>query len=510
VLHGLIGAAIEDLYADRLAEHYEKLANHFRAAEEWQKALDYHERAAEKATHAYANHSVAEHCRWGLAIADRLEAGVADAQRVRLEQMLAAACFCLSEYKRSGNAFARAADRSTDLEARAMNLGRAAYAYSWGHAYDRSEEMARRGRELSREHDLPAGEGIALFAEAWNSGMHGDVGTYESLAPEVLRLGERSGNEEVIAYARYAMAMHAEWTGNYVRAVELLPGVIEIGRRIQMPAFVVWGNWFLGKAYCCLGDYGRAHAQLEAGLELTDRIGDRAWRSRLLNTVGWYYAEIGSHERARQFNEQAVQIARELEDDEIIANAEINLGRNHLALGHLDVALGYLEPIWTGLERRDPWMRWRYSLHLIDALARIELARGDPQRALDLASDQLARAAPHQAPKIEARALELQAQALLALDRGEEAHKAATRGLETAEKIQHPSVRWHGLEVLAELARRRGDTSEAETRERQLHELLQSLARGIPESELRDGLLSMADHRRSRLSRDDSAGSWDI
>ena len=52
-LHGLIGLAIEELYADRLPEHYEMLAHHFSRAEDWERALDYLLKAAEKATQAF-------------------------------------------------------------------------------------------------------------------------------------------------------------------------------------------------------------------------------------------------------------------------------------------------------------------------------------------------------------------------------------------------------------------------------------------------------------------------
>ncbi|MDG2307910.1 MAG: AAA family ATPase [Candidatus Binatia bacterium] len=38
-LHRTIGAAIEELYADRLAEHFEVLAHHFARRAEWSKAL---------------------------------------------------------------------------------------------------------------------------------------------------------------------------------------------------------------------------------------------------------------------------------------------------------------------------------------------------------------------------------------------------------------------------------------------------------------------------------------
>ena len=52
-LHGLVGRAIEELYADRLPEHYEMLAHHFSRAEDWPRALDYLLKAAEKATRAF-------------------------------------------------------------------------------------------------------------------------------------------------------------------------------------------------------------------------------------------------------------------------------------------------------------------------------------------------------------------------------------------------------------------------------------------------------------------------
>ena len=52
-LHRLIGNAIEELYADRLGEHYEMLAMHYYEGEEWEKALDYLLKSARKASEAF-------------------------------------------------------------------------------------------------------------------------------------------------------------------------------------------------------------------------------------------------------------------------------------------------------------------------------------------------------------------------------------------------------------------------------------------------------------------------
>src|SRR4029453_5826445 len=54
-LHRAIALAIEELYADRLAEQYEVLGYHFSKAEDWARAVPYLLKAGEKATKAFAN-----------------------------------------------------------------------------------------------------------------------------------------------------------------------------------------------------------------------------------------------------------------------------------------------------------------------------------------------------------------------------------------------------------------------------------------------------------------------
>src|SRR4029079_9192892 len=39
-LHRIVGAAVEELYADRLSEQYETLAYHYEQGEDWPKAVD--------------------------------------------------------------------------------------------------------------------------------------------------------------------------------------------------------------------------------------------------------------------------------------------------------------------------------------------------------------------------------------------------------------------------------------------------------------------------------------
>ena len=54
-LHAAAGHAMERLYPDWLAEHYEALAHHFTHGAVWEKAFDYLTRSGDKARQAYAN-----------------------------------------------------------------------------------------------------------------------------------------------------------------------------------------------------------------------------------------------------------------------------------------------------------------------------------------------------------------------------------------------------------------------------------------------------------------------
>src|SRR6185436_363100 len=97
-LHRMIGTAIEELYDDRLTEHYETLAHHFARAEDWPRALAYHEHAARKALATYASDAVIFHCREALRIADRPGVDASPERRQSLEEMLGAASFYTSAF----------------------------------------------------------------------------------------------------------------------------------------------------------------------------------------------------------------------------------------------------------------------------------------------------------------------------------------------------------------------------------------------------------------------------
>src|SRR5262249_61637058 len=119
--HRTIGLAIEELYADRLAEHYETLALHFERGEDWERAFAYHRKAAAKSLALYANQAAIAHCRGALAVAAHLGDRVTAADRRELEEMLGAAHLSGTELRASGGAPPPAAEAGQDALPRTLD-----------------------------------------------------------------------------------------------------------------------------------------------------------------------------------------------------------------------------------------------------------------------------------------------------------------------------------------------------------------------------------------------------
>lgn len=481
-LHRTIGLAVEELYADRLGEHLETLALHFTRGEDWPRAFAYHRRAAEKALAAYANHGAIAHCREALAVANRLGDAVSVAERRGLEEMLGAALMWVSEFNASGDAFARAAALADDPTARTAALGLSGFSYTWGHSYELSERMLRDAAAIASTECVGAAAALLSAVEGFGLAvLRGDLPAFARLTAEAIEVAARSGDEVILGLAQFMRGEVLEWQGELAAALPFLEQALAVGNRTGHPFLRVIPTWIIGKTACGLGDYRRALVALRDSEALCAQIGNRAWQSRLLNTIGWCLAEVGAHAAAEPYNRRAAALAHEIGDPEILANSEINLARNRLAAGDAEGAQALLAPFTAALERPgDPWMRWRYALHLHDALGRVALCTQAPERSLAHADQQLAGARDHGLQRIEARALELRAAALMRLDRREAARLALREALTVAARIHYLPTQWRAHDGLAELARRDGDAAAAAAQAAQSRRLVDGLVRDLP------------------------------
>ena len=504
VLHGVVATAIEDLYRDRLTEHFEALAHHFTQAEMWQKALEYHGLAAEKANDAYANHTATDHWRQALEIADRLGGQVTDERRIAILEQLARVSFYINDFRGAGDALRRLDDLVTDPSERAIALSRAAWSYHWGHDYDLAQRALADARRVSGERGALEGTAMVGLMDGFIRATQGDLRVFKVGIDDALRAcGEGSPVREMAEFFDGEMA---EWCGDFQRAATIFESILTRPGALDDAMMRTHAEWFAGKAACCLGLYGDALSRLRDGVERAHRIGDRAMQSRLLNTLGWCYAEFGCHRLGVEFNARATEIGRELVTLELVAgapelygNAAINLALDRIAFGDLEPAAEALASVRSDLERStDPWMRWRYVLHLEHAQAELALAQGNAEAALRAAIRERNGARRHDAAKIEARAMETVARALLSMDRRDEAREAVDGALAIADRIEYPPVRWRSHALLAEIARRQADRKSVDRHVKQTRTLIERCARTLQDPALRVELTALGERLGAR------------
>jgi class 3 adenylate cyclase/tetratricopeptide (TPR) repeat protein len=500
-LHRIVGSAIEELYPDRLPEHFEALAHHFSQAEDWERAFHYHELAAEKSQNTYANHAAADHCREALAQADRIGDAISLERRARLAIRLASSTWALSEFKASADAFQLAARCTEDPGARALLHARAAFSHLWNHDYDQTIAEVKTASELAAEHGAPAAAAYALMVHDEHELVHGRETNTEQVLEDALRHASESGDLGVEVHLLQHLGQRAEWRSDFPRAIELTQRSVDLAARNRSPGDALFGLWFNAIANVAVGDYGRGFEVLTGGLALSDRIGDRAVKARMLNTMGWFHAEIGCHSHAIEYNRMGTELAAEIVKlglvagaPELYANGAINLAGNLLALGEPNAAGEQLASVHEQhATDPDPWMRWRWSLHLQDMSARLALFRGDADAALEQVAGEVTGAQERNVPKLEARALELQGRILLTMDRRDEAEASLREALAVTTRIQHPPVAWRSLSLLGEIARRRGDRDRARQSFAASRQWVQGKAQSIPRDALRSEFRGLAD-----------------
>ena len=76
--HARIGEAVEQVYADRVSEHFGVLAHHFTQAQRWHKSLEYLLAAAQQAERTFASREALALYDEALRAAERLSGGVGD------------------------------------------------------------------------------------------------------------------------------------------------------------------------------------------------------------------------------------------------------------------------------------------------------------------------------------------------------------------------------------------------------------------------------------------------
>ncbi|MBI3513955.1 MAG: tetratricopeptide repeat protein [Proteobacteria bacterium] len=393
-LHKQIATEIEGLYASRLDDHVELLAQHYVGAAEPAKAYQYLLKSGLKAKAAYANQDAARYFSDALEQAEKIQPPPGDLADVQV---------ALSEVQ----------ELQGDMEAAIQSLHKAAglIAVEVRKAdvlrnIGRIEEKrgsAKKAAEIYVDalkilanHPDAVETGMVYMNQSWVMNRMRQSDQAIETAMKAVKIFEAHGATEKIALAYNNIGVFYEHKGDFDKAFEFNKKSLDLftaqGDKRQM------GNLFLslGYLYNKKKDLDVALDYFEQSFQTMDRIGNRFGAGTALMSKGRCYVDLDKLDEAERSLAQALRIHRELDLKRKMVANELALGnvlmrKDDLAAArkHAESAYGLasqenygsdlaracrLEADLAQREGQDPTPKLREAITILEGIGRTEEA----------------------------------------------------------------------------------------------------------------------------------------
>jgi class 3 adenylate cyclase/tetratricopeptide (TPR) repeat protein len=349
-LHRAVGEAIEELYQDRLAEHYAELAHHFTQGEVWDKAVVYCRLAGDKAMAQSAYREAVGAFEQALMVLQHLpEDQDTLAQAIDLRFALRLALVALGEFGRIFDAL-REAERLAEALGDPRRLGWATvYMINYCHIrgdYDRALASSQRARAL-----ITASGDLALQVEThFHLGhVYHALGDYRQAIDVLQRnVAALTGalRREHLGLPGLAAVLSRTWlvrclteVGAFAEGRVLVDEAIQMAETADHPFSRVEAYSSRGRLSLRQGDSSTAVAMFERGLGVCQDAHIHLLMPFVASDLGAAYLLAGRIAEALPLLEQAVVQTTTTGRVSHLALFTVQLGLGYLRAGRLEDAL---------------------------------------------------------------------------------------------------------------------------------------------------------------------------
>src|SRR5712692_5877889 len=533
-LHRMIAETMEQLPPAALDAHVEDLANHFYQAKVWQKAVDYAQRAGEKALRLYSHRAAIDYFTWELEAADHLSLPPAPS----LYRARGQAYETLGEFEQAQHDYTQALDAARKMNNRAAEWQSAIdLGFLWaGRDYAQAETWFRQALILSQSLDDPAlharslnrignwhlnmeqphealryhQEALAIFQHlhdargiaetldllGMTSYLGGDLIGGTAYYQQAIALFDELGNREGLTSSLATLTMrastyHTDALIAVASLAEVLPDAhraVKVAREIGQRSAESYALLQLGLCLGSQGEYTHALAACQQSLHIAEEIEHRQWQTAAHAMLGGVYNGLLAHRQASDHFEQALVLAQETHSlfwtrvaTGYLTSVSILLHDYARAEALLDTALGPGTAIQTLAQR----MLWCAAVELA-------LAQGDPTRALEIIDRLMASASQGAEGQSSLRVLKLRGEALFMSQRQAEAEVAFKAAQEIARTQGVRPLQWRMCIALGNLYQAQGRNAEAEQAFATARTLIEELAATIADEPLYNNFLQQA------------------
>jgi predicted ATPase/KaiC/GvpD/RAD55 family RecA-like ATPase len=336
-LHGVVGCALEKVYAKTIDDHLGELGYHFLESGDKEKALDYFLKARDKAMKVYANNEVISYCQSALKLLEGKEERLQE--KAQVLEKLGDVKSIVGEYTDSLKYWHEALLLSLKLSEKenVARLHSKMAAILWQDTGATEKAMEHLDEAVRILEDMPESAELAraysLRAQAlWHGGDQ--AGTL-SWAEKALELSKKLSAFDVVAESYTNLALALKDTGKTEEAIECLEKALKIAldNGYFETAMRIYNNL---AATLTVEQNEKRQEYAEKGYELAKKVGCIRWISWIGSTLAYGYGYMGNMSKAFQLAEEAVALNRKTGSLTDLHYAISTLGAGYQVTGEWD------------------------------------------------------------------------------------------------------------------------------------------------------------------------------
>jgi class 3 adenylate cyclase/tetratricopeptide (TPR) repeat protein len=349
-IHARVAIAMEKLYADRLGDQAERLADHAERGAIWDKALEYLQRSGFRAFSLYANANAARFFERALTVLKKLPESPDNLrQAVDLRFGLRNALLPQGETDQIGRCLDELDPILACLGDKLRSARYAAFRcthHFWIGQQRRAIEFGQTGARLARECDDRVLLGELLYRLAQSYYALGEYRQATKLLEQSLEFTPNELRQDRYDLSVILSVVNRMWLvfamvelGHFSAAMSHAKRALEIAEHAEHPLSEVLGWLSIGLVLLRKGELEGAVSALERGLDLCDSWSYRLTRPRLASALAVAYARTGRAEQGLQLALAAVSDAEQMHHTADKPGLLIRLGQVSLIGRQIETAL---------------------------------------------------------------------------------------------------------------------------------------------------------------------------
>jgi len=498
-IHGRIARAIEELYADKLEQHYEILAHHWELSGNVSRAIEYLILAGEKSSKNMAAQAAFEFFGKALDLLEGSDTKLDPETEVKVRQGKGLAAVDIGDIDQAICEYRKAIDISrkegmTDYEMANMAELAAAYWYSpirdeeVIHFYDDALLRARKLRNKAVESRIMCSKGLYICSLGHR--FEGNM-----VVAEAKKLALESKDQLSIIVGRLVLAGTERWLGKPRNTIELTDGMFEQMRGLYSVTYLASLVFLRGTALAECGRIMEAMELLAFGIDRCEKFGGVVHLGRHYNCLGYCYSEIYNSQKAWDLNVKSEAVARRLMEQypmgrpmaaEIVAQANVNMMENLLDMGKSDEAWKRLKAFEEESKSEDYWRardRWEARMNVL--ATEILLQRNETGQAMGVIEKEMERAKREHMKKFEGRFLRLLGEVQIKSNQRDAAIVNLKEALLIMKGVENPRQIWLAHASLAAAFATMNRVVEAREQWQSAASIIRATADGITDQGLR-------------------------